>query len=74
MIIYTATKTENKTLNITNVERTQSIVYLNNVIYDDVILGSGTIEYPNLRVLELNLNDGDIVSAMDNDLITYTIV
>lgn len=74
MIIYTATKTENKTLNITNVERTQSIVYINNVIYDDVILGSGTIEYPNLRVLELNLNEGDIVSAMDNDLITYTIV
>ena len=73
MIIYTATKTETKTLNITNVERTQSIVYLNNVIFDDVYLGQGTIEYPNLRVLELNLNEGDVVSALDNDLITYTI-
>jgi len=73
MILYTATKTETKTLNITNVESTQSIVYLNNVIYDDVYLAEGTIENPNLRVLELNLNDGDVVSAIDNDLVTYTI-
>lgn len=73
MIIYTATKTENKTLNITNVERTQSIVYLNNVIYDDVILGSGTIEYPNLRVLEISFKSGDVLTADDNPLITYSI-
>ena len=73
MIIYTATKTETKTLNVTNVESTQSIVYINDVIFDDVQLASGTIEYPNLRVLELNLNDGDVVSAKDNDLINYEI-
>ncbi len=73
MIIYIATKTENKTLNISNVESTQSIVYINDIIFDDVSLASGTIEYPNLRVLELNLNDGDVVSAKDNDLVTYTI-
>ena len=73
MIIYTATKTETKTLNITNVERTQSIIYLNNVVYDDIILAAGSNGYPNLRVLELNLNEGDVVSAIDNDLITYTI-
>jgi len=73
MIIYTATQQETKTLNINNVEVTQSIVYINDVIFDDVQLARGTIEYPNLRVLELNLNDGDVVSAKDNDLITYTI-
>jgi len=71
MIIYTATQTETKTLNITNVESTQSIVYINDVIFDDVILAQGN---PNLRVLELNLNDGDVVSVKDNDLITYTIL
>ena len=73
MILYTATKTETKQLNITNAESTHSVVYLNNVIYDDVQLAEGSTEYPNLRVLELNLNDGDVVSAKDNDLITYTI-
>lgn len=74
MIIYTATKTETKTLDITNVEATNSTVYINNIVFDDVQLAQGTVEYPNLRVLELNLNDGDVVSAKDNSLVTYTIV
>jgi hypothetical protein len=74
MILYTATKTETKTLDITNVEATNSIVYINNIVFDDVQLAQGTVEYPNLRVLELNLNDGDVVSAKDNNLVTYTIV
>ena len=73
MTIYTATKTETKQLNITNVESTNSTVYINNIVFDDVQLAQGTIENPNLRVLELNLNDGDVVSAIDNDLVTYTI-
>jgi hypothetical protein len=73
MIIYTAIQTETKTLNITNVESTQSIVYINDVIFDDVQLAAGTIEYPNLRVLQLSLNDGDVVSAKDNDLVNYEI-
>lgn len=73
MIIYTATKTEKVQLNITNVESTQSIVYLNNVIFDDVQLAQGSIEYPNLRVLFFDLIDGDVISAKDNNLITYTI-
>ena len=73
MIIYTATQQETKILNINNVEATQSIVYINNLIFDDVILARGSEEHPNWRVLELNLNEGDVVSAMDNDLITYTI-
>ena len=73
MIIYTATQQETKILNINNVESTRSVVYINDVVFDDVILAQGTIEYPNWRVLELNLNEGDVVSALDNDLITYTI-
>jgi len=73
MIIYTATKKENKTLNITNVESTQSIVYINDVIFDDVQLAEGSVEYPNLRVLQLLLNSGDVVSAKDNNLINYSI-
>jgi hypothetical protein len=74
MILYTATKTETKTLDITNVESTNSTVYINNIVFDDVQLAQGTVENPNLRVLELNLNDGDVVSAKDNNLVTYTIV
>jgi hypothetical protein len=74
MILYTATKTETKTLDITNVESTNSTVYINDIVFDDVSLAQGTIENPNWRVLELNLNDGDIVSAMDNNLVTYTII
>lgn len=73
MILYTATKTETKTLYINNVESTQSIVYLNNLIYDDVQLAQGTLEHPNLRVLEISFKAGDILSADDNPLITYTI-
>lgn len=73
MEIYKANKTENKTLNITNVESTQSIVYINDIIFDDVQLAQGTIEYPNLRVLQLSLKSGDIVSAKDNDLMKYII-
>ena len=73
MILYIATKTETKKLNITNVEATNSTVYINDIVFDDVQLAQGTVEYPNLRVLELNLNDGDVVSAKDNNLVTYTI-
>lgn len=73
MTIYTANKTETKTLNINNVESTQSIVYINDVVFDDVQLAEGSVEYPNLRVLQLSLKSGDVVSAKDNNLITYTI-
>ena len=73
MIIYTATQQENKILNINNIEPTRSVVYINDVIFDDVILAQGTIEFPNWRVLELSLNSGDVVSSMDNSLVTYTI-
>ena len=73
MIIYTATQQETKILNINNIEITRSVVYINDIVFDDVILGRGIEEYTNWRVLEFNLNEGDVVSAIDNDLITYTI-
>lgn len=73
MIIYTANKNEIKELDITNIVSTQSIVYINDIIFDDVQLADGSEKYPNLRVLELDLKNGDIVSAKDNELITYKI-
>lgn len=73
MIIYTANKNEIKELDITNIVSTQSIVYINNLIFDDVQLAEGTESNPNTRVLELNLKNGDIVSAQENNLITYKI-
>lgn len=73
MIIYTANKDEIKQLDITNVLSTKSIVYINNIIFDDVQLAEGSESIPNLRVLELNLKNGDIVSVKENQLITYTI-
>ena len=73
MIIYTATQQETKILNINNIEITRSVVYINDIVFDDVQLAQGTLENPNLRVLELSLNSGDVVSAMNNNLVTYTI-
>ena len=73
MIIYTANKNEIKELDITNVVETKSIVYINDIIFDDVLLAEGSDLAPNLRVLELDLKNGDIVSAKDNELITYNI-
>jgi hypothetical protein len=73
MIIYTANKNEIKELDITNMIATKSIVYINGIIYDDVILAESSFGVPNLRVLELDLKNGDIVSAKDNELITYKI-
>lgn len=73
MIIYIANKDEKKELDIINVVATQSIVYINDIIFDDVYLAEGTDSSPNLRVLELDLKNGDIVSAKENNLITYNI-
>lgn len=73
MTIYTATKTETKQLNITNVESTHSVVYLNSVVYDDVQLAEGSTEYPNLRILQISFKSGDVLTADDNPLITYSI-
>lgn len=73
MIIYVANNDEVKELDITNVVSTKSIVYINDIIFDDVQLAEGSESIPNLRVLELNLKKEDIVSVKENQLITYTI-
>jgi hypothetical protein len=68
---------ENRKFMIFNVSELELIDFTQvceNVIFDDVQLAGGTIEYPNLRVLELNLNDGDVVSTKDNNLVTYSTV
>ena len=73
MIIYIANKDEIKELDITNVISTQSIVYINDIIFDDVYLAEGSDLAPNLRVLQLDLKKDDIVTAKENELITYNI-
>lgn len=72
-LIYIANKDEKKELDITNMIATQSIVYINDIIFDDVWLSESCFGAPNLRVLELDLKNGDIVSAKDNHLINYEI-
>ncbi len=75
MDLYLAPTYETKILEITNIESTRSVVYINNKVIDDVQLARAfDSENLNLRVLELNLNENDIVSVMDNELVTYTIV
>lgn len=77
MTIYTATQQENKILNIYNhsLENQRSVVLINDIVFDDVtMVGAFDSENPAWRVLELNLNEGDVVSALDNELVTYTIV
>lgn len=73
MIIYTANKDEIKELCISNMVQTQSVVYINDIVFDDVALADGINSAPNLRVLKLDLKNGDTVSVDENPLITYTI-
>lgn len=73
MIIYTANKDETKELCISNMVQTQSVVYINDIVFDDVALADGINSAPNLRVLKLDLKNGDKVSVYENPLITYTI-
>ena len=73
MIIYIATQTETKILKSENIEPTKSIVYINEKIFDETLLAIGLNNIPNIREIEIFLNEGDVVSALDNDLITYTI-
>jgi hypothetical protein len=66
--IYKAKKNEVIKLTITNSVEVESTVYLNGVEYDNVLLDSGK---DNTRVLEVALNDGDVISVKENDLINY---
>lgn len=68
--IYKAINDIKIALTISNNLEVQSIVKINDTIFDDVILAE--LEN-NTRVLELDLKSGDVVLGNDNELITYTI-
>ncbi len=57
-------------LTISNNVEVQSIVKINDTIFDDVVLSNSE---NNTRVLELDLNSGDVVTVLDNELIRYTV-
>ena len=73
MIIYTATKPETKILKSENIVPTKSVIYINEKIFEETLLAIGLNSIPNIREIEIFLNEGDVVSVLDNDLITYTI-
>ena len=68
--IYTATKNVKVTIRIVNQKYAQSIVYLNDVEFDNVELSEGK---DNTRVLEIDLKQGDVLSVKENELINYMV-
>lgn len=69
--IYTATKDVKITLKITNQVEVESIVYLNSIEYDNVILSEGK---DNTRVLEIDLKQGDTIEVKENELLNYSYI
>lgn len=68
--IYKAKAKKLVILTITNDIEVNSIVYLNDIEFDNVILSEGK---NNTRVLEIELNIGDTISVKENDLINYVV-
>lgn len=68
--IYKAKKDGLISLIITNNNEANSVVYLNDIEFDNVILSEGK---NNTRVLEIELNIGDTISVKENDLINYVV-
>lgn len=68
--IYKANKDITVSLIITNNNEVNSIVYLNGIEYDNVVLAKGE---KNTRVLEIELKEDDIISVNENDLINYMV-
>ena len=68
--IYKATTNCKIVLTISNSVEVQSVVKINDVIFDDIVLAESE---NNTRILELDLKSGDVVLGNDNELITYTI-
>lgn len=64
--IYTACKTEKVILKISNNKETHSIVMVNDVIIDECDLADME---GNTRVLEIDLNEGDVISVNENELV-----
>lgn len=57
-------------LTISNNKEVNSIVKINDTIFDDVILSESE---NNTRVLEIDLKKDDTVNVTDSELINYTI-
>ena len=74
MEIYKAIKDETITINIINNIATQSIIYINDIEFDNVYLADGFGSNSNLRILEVNLHTNDIVTINSNELIVYNVI
>ena len=68
--IYKALKDCRIVLTISNNKEIQSIVKINDTIFDDVILAESE---NNTRVLEIDLKKDDVINVTDSKLINYTI-
>jgi len=68
--IYKALKDCRIVLTISNNLEVQSIVKINDTIFDDVILAESE---NNTRVLEIDLKKDDVINVTDSELINYTV-
>lgn len=68
--IYKAIKDCRIVLTISNNLEVNSIVKINDTIFDDVILAESE---NNTRVLEIDLKQGDVLSVKENELINYMV-
>jgi hypothetical protein len=68
--IYTAQKNEKVTLTLSNDKITHSIVMVNDLVIDECDLAD---ENGNTRVLEIDLNEGDVIKVNENELIVTDI-
>jgi hypothetical protein len=68
--IYTASKNEKVILKLSNNKETHSIVMVNDAIIDECDLADTE---SNTRVLEIDLNEGDVIKVNENELIATEI-
>lgn len=68
--IFKALKDCRIVLTISNNKEVQSVVKINDTIFDDVILAESE---NNTRVLEIDLKKDDVINVTDSELINYTI-
>ena len=68
--IYKALKDCKIVLTISNNLEVQSIVKINDTIFDDIVLSESE---NNTRVLEIELKQGDVLSVKENELINYMV-
>jgi len=68
--IYKALKDCRIVLTISNNKEAQSIVKINDTIFDEVVLADSE---NNTRVLEIDLKKDDVLSVKENELINYMV-